>query len=550
MIGSRLSKPACSACCRWGGIASVLLGAALLAFLAGRAELSAQDPQSPSSETALPPDLQAVPADAAFLLSARVAELWNSEAGTALRQQNARELASGLKMFEKDIGAAPEEIDRATVVLGDFKSQAPLVFITTTKPYDRARILTSAFSGAEAEKRHEQIFFVSEKKRAVFFINERSYLASSAEAVRSFLDRPSAKEGPLSAALQAAAGKHQIVGGFNVPAFAREAGQKLPPQMEAFNDLLKARSATWSIDLAGQKNAGLRLHFANDTEAKQAEKPLRAAIDLIRAGVAQGIQSDSQQSRGGASYVDLLKQLDAALRTASIEQKGTQLQVTLTIKTDAAVVAAAVQGVQKIRESANRQVDANNLKQIALAMHNYHDAYGHFPPQAVYSKEGKPLLSWRVLLLPFLEQDNLYRQFKLDEAWDSPHNKTLLAQMPKVYADPAVDPHQPETVYQGFAGPGAFFEGTKGLQIKDFTDGTSNTLMIVEAAVSVPWTKPHDLPYDPNKPLPKMGGHRSGVFAAAFCDGSVRFLPEGIKESVLRALITRNGGEVVDPRDN
>jgi hypothetical protein len=545
----RFSKPACTACCRWGGIASALLGAALLAILAGRGESSAQDQPSRPSETTLPSELQAVPADAALVLSVRVAELWNSDAAMALRQQKAGELAGGLKMFEKEIGVPPEDIERVVVIMSDLKSKGPLLFITTTKPYDRAKILTTAFPNVEAEKRHEQIFFVSEKRQAVFFLNDRTYLVGAADAVRTYLDRPPAKEGPLSPALRLATEKHQIVGGFNVPAFGREEGQRLPPQLEAFQDLLKARSATWSLDLAGQNNAMLRLTFANEAEARQAEKPLRAAIDLARAGLALSIQRDSSQRGGGAQLADLFRQLDAALRAASIEQKGTELQVTLRIKTDAAMVAELVQGVQKIRDSANRASNANNLKQIALAMHNYHDSYGHFPPQAVYSKDGKPLLSWRVLLLPYLEQDGVYRQFKLDEPWDGPHNKRLLAQMPKVYADPAIDSKQPETVYQGFVGPGAFFEGTKGLPIREFTDGTSNTIMIVEAANPVPWTKPEDLPYDPKKPLPRVGGHRSGGFFAAFCDGSVRFLRQNIKESVLRALITRNGGEVVDPND-
>ena len=121
--------------------------------------------------------------------------------------------------------------------------------------------------------------------------------------------------------------------------------------------------------------------------------------------------------------------------------------------------------------------------------------------------------------------------------------------MPKLFADLDVNTTEPVTVYQAFVGPGAFFEGTKGLRIADFVDGTSNTLMIVEAAKAVAWTKPEDLPYDPNKPLPKLGGHTSGGFNAAFCDGSVRFLKQNIKESVLRALITRNGGELIDPND-
>src|SRR5207249_2796575 len=84
------------------------------------------------------------------------------------------------------------------------------------------------------------------------------------------------------------------------------------------------------------------------------------------------------------------------------------------------------------RIAGRRTVSQNNLKQIGLAMHNYHDTYRHFPPQALTDKNGKPLLSWRVAVLPFIEQDNLYRQFKLDEPWDSEHNRKLLERMPKL----------------------------------------------------------------------------------------------------------------------
>jgi prepilin-type processing-associated H-X9-DG protein len=521
------------------------LGAAILAGLAERSGILAQDQPSSATKPALPPDLQQVPADAAFFVSLRVADLWNSDPVKALRQQKGQEIAEGLTKFEKEAGVAPIEMERATVVMSDFKSRGPLAFITTLKPYDRAKILATALPGAKAEKRMDQIFFISDKERAFFFQSDRTYLVGSAQAVRTYFDRPAAREGPLTMALELAAQNHLVAGAFNIAGFAKEEGARLPPQMEAFKDLLAARSATWTLDLGEREKTELRLNFSNEAEAKQAEKPLRAAIDLARVGLA--MQQSSVHASGEKGLSDMLKVLDGALQSAAIEQKGTHLQVRLTVTADAAVAAAVVDGMQRVRESANRMSSANNLKQLALAMHNYHDTYGHFPPQAIYSKDGKPLLSWRVLLLPFLEQDNLNRQFKLDEAWDGPHNQRLLAQMPKVFADPAVDSKEPVTVYQAFIGPGAFFEDKKGMPISNFTDGTSNTLMIVEAAKPVPWTKPQDLPYDPNQPLPKLGGHRPGGFNAAFCDGSVRFLRQTIKESVLRALITRNGGEVIDP---
>src|SRR5262249_5499853 len=149
----------------------------------------------------------------------------------------------------------------------------------------------------------------------------------------------------------------------------------------------------------------------------------------------------------------------------------------------------------------------------------YHDVNKHFPPQAVYSPDGKPLLSWRVLILPYLEKDDLYKEFHLDEPWDSEHNKKLLAKMPKTYAMPGRQEKEPtETFYQGFAGKGAFFDGKQGTKIVDITDGASNTIMVVEAAKAVPWSKPEDIPFDAGKPLPKLGGHFGGVSNAAFCD--------------------------------
>jgi hypothetical protein len=536
--------------CRWGGIAGAFLGAALLATWGGRAGSSAQDEPPSAPKAALPVNLERLPGDAALLVSVRVADLWNSEPVKLFRQQKAQELAEGLKMFEKEIGVAADDMERLTLVMTEFKSRGPLIFITTIKPFDRAKILATAVPGLKAEKRMEQIFFVSDKDQAVFFLNDRSYVIGSVEMVRAYLDRPASGAGPLLDAIKLATQNHQVVGGLNVAAFAREEGDKLPPHMEAFKDLLKARSATWTGDLGQGNKAVLRLNFAGQEEAKRAEKPLRAAIDMARAGIAMGRQEMARREGDGSRMTDMLKLVDAALQTASVKQKQGHLQVELHIKADVAVVVATmVESVQKVRQSASRAQSVNNLKQLALAMHNYMSTYNRFPPQAIYSKDGKPLLSWRVLVLPYIEQDAVYRAFKLDEPWDGPHNKRLLAQMPQVFANPDLNTKEPVTVYQAFTGPGAFFEGKKGLSFAEFTDGTSNTLMLVEAATPVPWTKPEDLPYDPNKPLPKLGGHRPDGFAAAYCDGSVRVLRQNIKESVLRALITRNGGETLDAND-
>ncbi len=180
-------------------------------------------------------------------------------------------------------------------------------------------------------------------------------------------------------------------------------------------------------------------------------------------------------------------------------------------------------------------------------MHNYHDTFGRLPPAAVCGPDGKPLLSWRVLLLPFLGEENLFNQFHLDEPWDSPHNIQLLSQMPSYYGPYKGDPPKNGmTCFQVFVGPGAAFEGTTGLTLDDFKDGTSNTILIVEAWDPVPWTKPEDLTFDPNGPLPRMGGIvKDGRFRAAFADGSVHDIPKETAEQTIRALITRNGNEII-----
>jgi hypothetical protein len=221
------------------------------------------------------------------------------------------------------------------------------------------------------------------------------------------------------------------------------------------------------------------------------------------------------------------------------------------------LIALLLPAVQRVRQAANRAASATNMKQIGLAFHNYHDTYGTLPPAVVYGPDGKPLYSWRVLLLPFLGEDRLYKQFKLDEPWDSPNNKPLLAQMPKVYVHSSQgQPSDPfATHYQVFTNEpgreptsaGAIFDtGPKSRprRFTDIIDGTANTILMVEATSAVPWSKPEDLPFSPDQPLPSLGvSSRTVIILLA--DGFVLGISKDTDEKTLRALITYNGNEIV-----
>ncbi len=201
--------------------------------------------------------------------------------------------------------------------------------------------------------------------------------------------------------------------------------------------------------------------------------------------------------------------------------------------------------ISRTEQAGRRTVAMNHLKQIGIAMHNYHDVKKSFPP-AAKCKDGKRLLSWRVLILPFLEQQKLYEQFHLDEPWDSEHNRKLIPRMPDTYRSSLMLPAG-KTTFLGIAGESGMFPGCQGVSIREVTDGTSNTIWVVDAddAHAVDWTKPEDLTPDLNRPLDGLVGHFAEGFVALFVDASVHFIPKTVSPKTLKALFTRNGGEVV-----
>jgi hypothetical protein len=234
------------------------------------------------------------------------------------------------------------------------------------------------------------------------------------------------------------------------------------------------------------------------------------------------------------------------------------------------LVDGAPPGVKTAAEAQHLARSFNNLKQMGLALHNFHDVHRHFPPAFVIGPDGKPWHSWRVLLLPYLDQAALYTRYRFDEPWDGPRNKPLLEEMPAVFSDPVYGENREFYTHyaavtgddMAFTAEGTDFDGRdvamalkEGRGMSQFTDGTSNTLLVgpVGPDRQIPWMKPEDILVDDKFPdLGKKGGFAApyksenrGAAPFLRCDGSVAALLESIDRNTFHALLTLDGGEPI-----
>src|SRR5262249_27501642 len=216
----------------------------------------------------------------------------------------------------------------------------------------------------------------------------------------------------------------------------------------------------------------------------------------------------------------------------------------------------------EVKIAAARTQESNNLRQIGIGLHSMHSTWQALPQAVAFQDtNGKPGLSWRVAAIPYLESSPLYKQFKFDEPWDSPHNKKLLSEVPLPYRRPDQPAQLPGTTqYLAVVGKGSAFDENHrtirrrgrmppgafqlGLTLADITDGPSNTIIVVTVAKPVPWTKPEDFNYTDGPILPRLDTEFGGT-TVLFADGSVRFLKD-LTEQQWRAYMTANGGEAVD----
>jgi prepilin-type processing-associated H-X9-DG protein len=212
------------------------------------------------------------------------------------------------------------------------------------------------------------------------------------------------------------------------------------------------------------------------------------------------------------------------------------------------LIALLLPAVHAAREAARRAQSSNNLKQIGIALHNYHDVHQSFPPAVVTDASGKPLYSGRVLLLPFLEQMSLYESWDKSAAWDSPQNKALSEMVIPTFQDPSSSNRavQGQTDYLFVTGTNTIFDSSlqRGARMADIIDGTSNTILAIEVKGSgINWAEPRDI--DLSAPVPPPPSSHPGGNIVLFGDGSVRTIPNNTPAQQIHAMATRNGAEAV-----
>jgi hypothetical protein len=466
-------------------------------------------------------------------------------------------------------------------------------------------------NGAIEKKHQGKTYFASRPKTsyitqgAVYFVNDRTYIYAMTEGIMQKTLEGLGRQrnaSPLDAALALAGQKRQLVLGLNLthPVLAKVRKQTmddlrrpdifrphpLRAPLAALAPLLEVRSAALAVSLDKDIRLEGEATFPSERHAADASDQLKDALVLFRlffVGQMRGelrrqmremIDADEGSlvfgkdvlipSKRSVTFPDrdikpiamaeqLLQHGESCLRKVKVEQRQATLRVLAQVPSlpDTLEARAREEVAAEIKAAQDpnrlRKKSADRLRQMMLAIHSYHDVYRQFPAPAICDAVGKPLLSWRVAILPYVEEQALYLQFRLDEPWDSAHNIKLLPKMPGIYTPLGVTTKEPHTTfYQVFTGPEAVFGLNAKRRFTDITDGISSTIGIVEAGDPVPWTKPVDVVYDAKKPLPRLGGMFADGFHVGFMDASVHFLSPTTPERTMRAWITFAGNEIVD----
>jgi len=507
-------------------------------------------------------DLSYVTPEAAFALIARPRRVLTDPKMTMLPIEVIS--ASG----KKALGFDPLDIDEALVVIQPAGKDEPLlgVVLRLAKPFALADLPPSTLASTEDDK---LAGFAYRRPKAVkrdpgyCLVDKQTLLIGHDGMLRKMIagrERP--PSGEVARLLADANRTNDLTAVFSmdvVRPLIKEQMAKAPPPPQPFDRFVAVVDLVASIqaelNVVQKADSQLVATAVSDQAAEQFEQLVNEAVAMARSFM--DAQMRSQQPNNNDPVAQAQQQYakrvaDQLFAVIKPERKGKEVVIAHAegdtnsqMATVGILVALLLPAVQAARQAARRTQSMNNLKQIALAMHNNHDAHKHFPARAIFDKQGKPLLSWRVHILPFIEEQELYEKFHLDEPWDSPHNKKLLAEMPDAYRNPNSNAEDGKTNYLVPVGKDTVFEDQNGTKMQQITDGTSNTILVLEVDDdhAVEWTKPADLEIDLKKPLEGLDQPQPRGFNAAFCDGSVHFVLKTIDPNLFRFMLQKSDGQ-------
>jgi prepilin-type processing-associated H-X9-DG protein len=470
---------------------------------------------------------------------------------------------------KKQLGIDPVEIEQAILIAEPPQAGPPgaAVVLRMASPLGPGAILGPLQSRTTAAELEGKTYRKGQSPMdpSIFLADDRTLIVGTDDLLRKMLaNRANPQEGAMSRMLGRVAAPPDLLAVVLVeplrPLLAMPLAQtRIPPPLagvEKVPELVNYVMATVNL----RRDAGLSLTVKAEDEAaaRQLEDLVDRLLKLARQTMLaefskQAVSSDPVE-QAMAKYAERVSvQMFEVFRpvrngdTLSLSTKGRRNDQLAAASMIGLLAALIVPAIASAREAARRTASANNLRQIGITLLSEEAIHCALPARASFDKQGKPLLSWRVHILPYIEQEPLYKMFHLDEPWDSPHNMTLIPLMPRLYANPSSMGRPGMANYLAVCGKGLMFDGQKGRKLADVTDGLSNTIMVVEADTdrAVIWTKPEDWQFDPQRPLAGLGRAHPGGFNALFADGSVHFIARDIDPQTFKAMLTIAGGEKV-----
>jgi hypothetical protein len=503
-----------------------------------------------------PEDMNYVHDGVAGFVSVRVADIWkNKDVQNQMGQipgADKQEMDKKMAEMESKLGMKIEDLERFTMVVRstDLMKKDFAMIWRTSKAMDRKKIVSTLAkeqNAKEKEVKHDGgTIYVLERQfepMALYFVSDRTLIMTETEdnmkSVLAGAKKP-AKHPAVTRGIQmASSGKHQVVIAFelksdlmkNIP----EQLTKQAPTLRDVNGVIFA--GTLAKDLAMEAV----LTYPSKEVAVKGKTDIDALITLGKAGL---------KANEGIPIPPTAQKFMDSITT---EQRGGEVVVKarmdLDVKGFGDMPGFGMGGGGGFGGGGTRMQSSNNLKMIGLAMHGYHDAMKALPNPAILHPQTKqPILSWRVALLPYLDEGGLFKEIRMNEPWNSPHNSQFHNRMPKVYVLPG-RPNDGRTFYQVFQGNGSAFPPNVRVPLVGIVDGTSNTMLVTEASMSVNWMEPRDINVDnPGFSMNMLGNHwGNNTFHACMGDGTVRPFARTMPIQNLRAFITRAGGEVVVP---